>query len=114
MDRWNLRDIDAPHGTRDPIVLHTGDGARAVLIRLDAGQELGEHEVKERAWIAVVEGRVRITTDGEAFDAETGTLVTFAPSERHAVRSDEGARILMLLAPWPGEGHYRAEERAVS
>jgi hypothetical protein len=28
-------------------------------------------------------------------------------SERHALRSDGGARVLLLLAPWPGEGHYR-------
>ena len=114
MDRWNLREIDAPDGTRDPVVLHTGDGARAVLIRLEAGQELGDHEVKERAWIAVVEGRVRIQSDGDSFEADAGTLVTFAPSERHAVRSDTGARILLLLAPWPGEGHYRGEEKSLS
>jgi hypothetical protein len=23
------------------------------------------------------------------------------------VSSDEGAKVLLLLAPWPGEGHYR-------
>jgi hypothetical protein len=34
-------------------------------------------------------------------------LVRFEPSERHALRSDGGARVLLLLAPWPGEGHYR-------
>jgi hypothetical protein len=32
--------------------------------------------------------------------------VTFAPGERHAVSSVEGARLLLLLAPWPGPGHY--------
>ena len=37
--------------------------------------------------------------------------MTFDPNERHAVSSDGGARILLLLAPWPGEGHYRGEER---
>ena len=31
----------------------------------------------------------------------------FEANERHAVASDGGARILLLLAPWPGEGHYR-------
>jgi hypothetical protein len=28
------------------------------------------------------------------------------------VRSDGGAKILLLLAPWPGPGHYRGQERA--
>jgi hypothetical protein len=40
-------------------------------------------------------------------DADAGTLLTFAPNERHSVASEEGARILLLLAPWPGDGHYR-------
>ena len=35
---------------------------------------------------------------------------TFAPGERHAVSSDTGARVLLLLAPWPGDGHYHAGE----
>ena len=32
----------------------------------------------------------------------------FDAAERHAIASDEGARLLLLLAPWPGEGHFRA------
>jgi hypothetical protein len=30
----------------------------------------------------------------------------FDPAERHSVRSADGARILLVLAPWPAEGHY--------
>ena len=56
MQRWNLLELDAPDGTRDPIVLHSDDGARAVLIVLQAGQSLGEHQVKENAWITVLDG----------------------------------------------------------
>jgi hypothetical protein len=33
--------------------------------------------------------------------------VRFDPEERHAVSSRDGARLLLLLAPWPGKGHYR-------
>jgi quercetin dioxygenase-like cupin family protein len=113
MQTWNLVELDAPAGTRDPIVLHSGDGARAVMIRLDPGQALGDHEVKERAWVTVVEGEVRATSDGEERRCGVGTLVTFAPEERHSLVSDGGARILLLLAPWPGEGHYRGEQNAL-
>ena len=49
MQRWDLLDIEAPEGTRDPIVLHSDDGARSVLIVLSPGQSLGEHQVKENA-----------------------------------------------------------------
>jgi quercetin dioxygenase-like cupin family protein len=107
MQRWDLLELDAPDGTRDPIVLHSDDGARAVLIVLRAGQSLGDHQVKENAWITVLEGTVQITVGGDTVDASPGVLVRFEPAERHALLSESGARILMLLAPWPGEGHYR-------
>ena len=106
METWNLLEIETPDGTRDPIVLHSDD-ARAVLIRLEPGQELGDHQVKERAWITVVEGRVQVGAGGETVEAGPGTLFHFEADERHSVSSDGGARILLLLAPWPGEGHYR-------
>ena len=107
MQSWNLLEIHAPEGTRDPVVLHSDDEARVVLIRLAPGQELGDHQVKEKAWIAVVEGRVLIGAGRETVDAGPGTLFRFDANERHSVSSDDGARILLLLAPWPGVGHYR-------
>jgi len=107
---WDLLTIEASGGTRDPVVLHS-DEARAVLIKIDPGQELGDHQVKERAWISVVDGVAEITSGEESFEARPGTLFTFAPRERHAVRSAGGARILLLLAPWPAPDHYEGEER---
>jgi quercetin dioxygenase-like cupin family protein len=111
---WNLTELDAPDGTRDPLVLATADGARAVMIAIAPGQELREHEVKERAWVTVVDGQARIECDGQTLEGGPGTFVTFEPSERHSIASESGARILLLLAPWPGEGHYRGEEQTVS
>jgi quercetin dioxygenase-like cupin family protein len=109
VQRWDLHRIDAPDGTRDPIVLHSDDGARAVLIVLQPGQSLGEHQVKENAWVTVLDGTVHVSAGGEEADVEPGTLLHFVPDERHALRSEAGARILMVLAPWPGEGHYRGD-----
>ncbi len=106
MQSWDLTAIDAPGGTVDPTVLTTDDGARAIAIRLEAGQEMSDHQVRERAWVVVVEGRARIRCGDEVVDGGVGTLVTFAPGERHAVSSDEGARVLLILAPWPGPGHF--------
>ena len=115
MQSWDLLAIDTPDGTRDPVVLHSSDGeSRAVLIRLGAGQELGRHQVKERAWVCVVEGNVHVEAGGETSDAGVGALFTFDPDEPHAIRSDEGARVLLLLAPWPGAGHYRGGRSATA
>jgi quercetin dioxygenase-like cupin family protein len=109
---WNLQEIETPGGSRSPVVLDSDDAARAVLIGLDAGQELGEHQVKEHAFVLVVDGSVRVEAGGEMLEAQPGTLFTFEPDERRTVSSPEGARILLFLAPWPGAGHYRGEEPA--
>lgn len=112
MQSWRLREIETPEGSRSPVVLHSGKDGRAVLIGLEPGQQLGDHQVKESAFLIVLEGAVQIQSQGERLDAEAGTLVTFQPDQRRSVASRDGARILLLLAPWPGPGHYRAEEMA--
>jgi quercetin dioxygenase-like cupin family protein len=104
---WDLMEIAAPAGTRDPLVVHSGNEARAVLIVLNPGQVMGDHQVKENAWVSVLEGRVKISAGGDSVDAGPGMLVRFDPDERHSLASEDGARVLLLLAPWPGEGHYR-------
>jgi quercetin dioxygenase-like cupin family protein len=113
MQSWNLRAIEAPGGSRSPSVLLSEDESRAVLLALEPGQGLGDHQVKEHAWLVVVDGSARIGGGGEELEAGVGTLVHFEPDERHFVQSEGGARILLLLAPWPGEGHYRGESRSV-
>ena len=42
-----------------------------------------------------------------SLDAGPGMLLSFEPDERRRISSAEGARLLLLLAPWPGDGHYR-------
>jgi len=109
---WKLHEIEMPGGSRSPVVLDSDDAARVVLIRLDPGQELGEHQVKEHAFVLVLDGTVRVDAGGQSLDAPPGTLFTFEPDERRSVASDEGARILLFFAPWPGPGHYRGDAEA--
>ena len=85
---------------------------RAVVIDLRPGDELGEHSVRERATIEIVSGTVTVVTGPHAVEASTGTLVTFAPGERHSLRADGEARILLMLSPWPADSHYAAGEDA--
>ena len=90
-------------------MLHSGD-ARAIVLRLDRGQTLGDHQVRERAWLTVVEGAVEIVVGDVRTSAPMGTLVMFDPAERHSVSSVDGARLLLILAPWPADGHYGPDE----
>jgi quercetin dioxygenase-like cupin family protein len=110
---WNLREIDTPGGSRSPVVLRSDSAARAVLIALEPGQRLGDHQVKEGALVSVVDGSVRVESGGETIEGDTGSFFYFDADERRAISSENGARILLVLAPWPGEGHYRGEERAL-
>jgi quercetin dioxygenase-like cupin family protein len=105
---WNLHEIPTPDGTRSPVVLDSEEGtARAVMIGIGPGQELGDHQVKEYTFVLVVDGRVQAQAGEESVEAASGTLLRFMPDERRSLSSADGARILLLLAPWPGPGHYR-------
>jgi quercetin dioxygenase-like cupin family protein len=109
MQSWNLREIETPGGSRSPVVLRSDEAARAVLVALDPGQALGDHQVKEGALVAVVDGTVRVEAAGKTVDGETGSFFFFDADERRSISTETGARILLVLSPWPGEGHYRGE-----
>ena len=111
MQSWNLNEIDTPRGSRSPVVLRSDDSARAVLVALDAGQTLRDHETKEGALISVVEGSARVESGGQTVDAGVGCVLYFEPDERRSITSDSGARLLMVFSPWPGEGHYRGDAK---
>ena len=93
------------------MVLRSDAAARAVLISLQPGQALGDHQVKERALVSVVDGSVRVEAGNETIDADAGCFFSFDADERRSISTESGARILLVLAPWPGEGHYRGDAR---
>jgi quercetin dioxygenase-like cupin family protein len=110
MRHWRLPEVETPNGARSHVVLHSKEGsARAVLIELQAGEALGDHRVKESALLLVLDGTVRVAAGHDSVDAESQMLFHFEPDEEHSVTSNGGARLLLLLAPWPGEGHYRGD-----
>src|SRR5258708_25281694 len=94
VQHWDLLAIDAPQGTRDPVVVAQDDGARAVLVVLSAGQELGEHQVKENAWVAILDGTVRVTAGGESTDVRAGALHRFNTAHRHSLSTYARAPLL--------------------
>jgi quercetin dioxygenase-like cupin family protein len=103
METWDLASLDVePH---QPAVLRSDPEARAIAINLPAGEELQEHQVHERAWLVVAGGEVEVEQDGSTVSGGPGFIAHFNPNERHEVRAASDARILLFLAPWPGEGH---------
>ena len=60
----------------------------------------------ERAYLLVADGEIEVSTDGgHSVRGGPGFLSHFEPAERHAVKAISDARLLLVLAPWPGEGH---------
>ena len=104
MEDWDLSQLAwRPH---NPEILSSSEEGRAIVLDLPAGETLQDHQVHEGAWITVVYGEVRISSHaGQTIDARPGTLVHFAPQQRHEAKALEDSRILLLLTPWPGPGH---------
>jgi quercetin dioxygenase-like cupin family protein len=128
MKRWDLLSLppssekrtlrepgpDAPRVARSndqmPRVLFTAPECRAVVLDLETGETMGNHQVRERAVVQVVTGRVLIESSGEAITCDAGALVIFEPNERHTVHALANARLLLILAPWPAAKHYAEAE----
>ena len=107
---WDISSLDvAPHR---PHIVSTTDAARVIALNLPAGERMQEHEVHERAYLVVIGGEVEVELPGggEAVGGGPGLVVTFAPHERHTVRATSDARLLLVLAPWPGDGHPGARD----
>ena len=103
MQQWDLRTLEVR--AHRPEVLETSDEGRTILLLRPAGESLQEHQVHERAWLLVIEGEVEIEQDGDVVQAGPGRLAVFSPKQLHEVRARSDARLLLILAPWPGEGH---------
>ncbi len=103
METWDVRSLEIePH---HPQVLRSDAETRAIAISLPAGEEMQEHQVHERSYLIVIDGEISISVDGGSISGGAGLLAHFEPNERRTVQALSGARLLLVLAPWPGEGH---------
>lgn len=103
MEHWDVGSLAVePH---KPQVLRSDPESRAIVILLPAGEQLQEHQVHERAYLVVVDGRIEVEAGADRIEGGAGLMCVFDPRERHAVRAISDARLLLVLAPWPGPGH---------
>ena len=103
MEAWNVRSLDVePH---HPQVLTSGDDTRVIAIQLPGGEEMQEHQTHERSLMLVVDGEIELVQGEERTTGEAGFLAHFDPGERREVRASADTRLLLILVPWPGEGH---------
>jgi hypothetical protein len=104
MESWDLKGMDAV--AHQPEILSSAGDARTILLQLPADEELQEHEVHERSRIVLIDGQVEVTTaDGATVSGAPGHLFEFDPGERRTITARTAARLLVVLSPWPGDGH---------
>jgi quercetin dioxygenase-like cupin family protein len=104
MESWDLKTVEVE--SHQPRILASAEDARTILLHLPGGEELQEHEVHERARVLVVDGDVEVAEGGgDSVSAGPGHLFEFEPGERRAIVARSDARLLMVLSPWPGDGH---------
>jgi quercetin dioxygenase-like cupin family protein len=103
LDSWDIASLAVePH---QPKVLRSDAETRVIAINLPAGERLQEHETHERAFLVVASGEIELEDGGETETGGPGFLAHFEPQERREVRAKNDARLVLILAPWPGEGH---------
>jgi quercetin dioxygenase-like cupin family protein len=106
---WDLDDLNLK--PRLPEILSSSEDARVIALDLAAGESLEEHEVHERAFLLVLAGEITLSGNGGGdIRGGQGLLVEIEPRERHRVEATADARLLLLLTPWPGNGHPGAME----
>jgi quercetin dioxygenase-like cupin family protein len=103
MDTWDIASL--PVQPRHPEVLRSDNETRVIAINLPGGERLQEHQVHERAWLVVIDGEIEIEEGSQTVTGGAGLLAHFEPNERREVRATRDTRIILLLSPWPGEGH---------
>jgi len=75
---------------------------RVVLIALNGGASIGEHQTLGRIAIQTLEGRVRLRLKGEAVELPAGAMVALAPQTPYDVEAVEPSAVLLTIA-WPAE-----------
>jgi len=73
---------------------------------METAARLKEHHVDGTSSVQVLQGHIRYSTRGQAYDLQAGSLITLSASVEHEVESlDESA--FLLTISWPGNQHRR-------
>jgi len=76
---------------------HKGKGMNAVVMHLEAGEELTEHTSKHEAVIHALRGKAVITLGDEEVIAESGTWIHMPAKTPHSVSASDDFLMLLYL-----------------
>jgi hypothetical protein len=103
MENWDIRSLaNEPH---HPHELRSDDDTRRSPSARPAASSYKSTNVHERTYLLVADGEPEISQDRSSATDGTGFPTRFEPNERRTVRALSDARLVLVLAPWPGVGH---------
>lgn len=82
---------------------------RVVLVALQAGAEIGDHETEGSVTVQAIEGRLTISVGAEEVVLSAGQLLVLRPGQRHSLHVGEDSAFLLTLA---AEAVHPAEHHA--
>lgn len=85
-------------GDRVSRLLFKGFGMRVILVAMRSGAIVSSHKGDCALSLLVLEGRLRLETEGDSSDLGHGHLATVEPGIRHAIEALEDTAFLLTLA----------------
>ena len=84
-------------------LLHDSADARAVVFRIEAGQEVAPHTSTSTVLLSVVAGSGTVSGASEERPVSAGDLVTYEPGELHGMTAgSEQLLLVAVITPRPG------------
>ncbi len=102
-----LAEARQTHSGRAAHTIHGGHNheLRQTVLALLTDHDLSEHDSPGEATLQVLQGHVRLTTEGDAWDGKTGDYVAIPP-QRHALHAvEDSVIILTVLKSIPSQSH---------
>jgi quercetin dioxygenase-like cupin family protein len=88
----------------DGVTLHAIGGEQILLCRVtyEPGKQVPDHNHEHTEQVmAIVEGEVRITVDGETKTVRAGDVIVINRGVQHSLHSENGVTFFEALAPVP-------------
>ncbi len=106
------QDLGRASGGRTAKTLAKSGGLRVTLVVLDGGMTLEPEAAAGGATVQLLEGRLRVQTDGDAWELVPGDLIALGHNLRQPLRAVDRSAFLITVA-WPeGAGAWNQEASA--
>ena len=69
------------------------DGARVIVLAFEAGQQMREHRTHHPLLLQALDGKVRVTAEGQSYDLGSGGLLYLPNAVPHSVEALEPSRL---------------------